>query len=82
MPCTLLAQNCLIPLLTFLGWMPYTCGDFTKGDGQMQRYKETNSITLWPRAFAPFAGTLIVPSGSGLTGRIVPISLAACSDNT
>ncbi len=48
----------------------------------MQRYRETGSITLWPRAFAPFAGTLIVPSGSGLTGRIVPISLAACSDNT
>ena len=48
----------------------------------MQSYDQTCGIKSWPRAFAPFAGMLIVPGGLGLNGRSVPISLAACSDNT
>ena len=44
----------------------------------MQRDDQTCVILPWPRAFAPFAGTLLVHSG-GLKGRSVPISLAACS---
>lgn len=45
----------------------------------MQRYDQTCVILPWPRAFAPFAGTLLVHSGGGLNGRSVPVSLAACS---
>ncbi|HLW01007.1 MAG TPA: hypothetical protein VKT82_20280 [Ktedonobacterales bacterium] len=45
----------------------------------MQSDDQNCVILLWPRAFAPFAGALTVHSGGGLTGRRVPVSLAACS---
>ncbi len=48
----------------------------------MQSYDEFCTVKLWPRAFAPLAGPLTVHIGAGLNGRSVPISLAACSDNT
>jgi len=46
----------------------------------MQWYDQNCGILSRPRAFVPFAGALTVPSGLGLAGRSVPISLAACSN--
>lgn len=46
----------------------------------MQSYDQTCGILSRPRTFAPFGGTLSVPTGAGLAGHSVPISLAACSD--
>ncbi len=45
----------------------------------MQWYDQNCGILSRPRAFVPCAGTLTVPRGAGLSGRRVPISLAACS---
>jgi hypothetical protein len=45
----------------------------------MQRYDQTCVILPWPRAFAPFAGTLTVLGGEGFKSRSVPVSLVACS---
>lgn len=48
----------------------------------MQNYEQTCGILSRPRIFLPSAGGLTVHSAWGLDGRRVPISLAACSDNT